>query len=464
MLATRDIERHLLGALMAYPDAIHRIRDSLTPKHFTEPVHAHIWEIMDVLASEGTPIERAILARRIDTEPKDVPLPVYLAQLYNEAPNDGQIEALRDELADAAMRREARAVLETAAKAMETAKDARAALEGVQGGIARVLATVRSNGGHIATLCYHYLKEVWSPQEKPRRFKSGFYFFDSVVGAMFPANLIVLGGSTSAGKSALAAQVGFAVAERSLMRDEEAPEQMLGVPVLFISLEMEPWEVSMRLLAQRSEIPLWRINENQLNDAEYHLVEQTRRGLEGVPFYVESLPKATPEMLLALVMKYQETHGIGLVIVDHLHYLRSANPKQDRFAAIETIVMDLKANAKQTQIPWLCLAQLSRAVGTRPDKRPHMSDLYGGSEIEKSADVVSFIHREAYWMMRDKPKEGTPEHVKWMAELYGTGGTPEYPASDGLYGKAEIIVEKRRNGRGVGSCMCEFVENLTLFR
>lgn len=465
MLATVGIERLLLGALLVYPDAIYGVMDVLTREHFSSDVHAKIWETMCAIQKEGEPIERAIIVRRCAVVPHGTTLPIYLAQLYSEAPEEAKIESLIVELCDAHMRRAARGVFEAAAKAMESANEARQKLEEVQVGISRLLAETRTGGGQIGRLCDELINRSWSPPtERPMRIKTGLQAFDAVVGSLTGGDLIVLGGATSAGKTALAGQLAKGIAERALWNSKDHPDQKLGVPVLYVSLEMEPDQIGGRLLAMQAGIPLWKIEQAEVTDAEAYAVTDARKYLDQIPLYIETIPRATPEMILALVMKFQKMAGIGIVFIDHLHYVRSSNRKLDRFAAIEDVVMEMKACAKQTKIPWFCLAHLSREVGKRPNKRPHMTDLYGASEIEKSADVVAFVHREAYWLLRDKPKEGTTEYEAWYAALYGSMGTPENPASDGCINKAEIIVEKRRRGHGVGSSMCEFDANLTMFR
>lgn len=464
-LAPFDVERAVLGAFMVYPESIHRYRDALTPAHFSDEAHAKIFSVMCDLAQSEQTIERAVILKRCDATPRGSSMPIYLAQLIIDAPGEGGLVDLVDELRESFMRRSARAVFESAAKTIGDVDRVTEKLEEVQAGISALLAATKSGGGHVGALCRDLITRAWSPPaERPQRIRTGLKAFDQVAGPLTAGDLIVLGGSTSAGKTALAGQLAKSIAERALIPSKDHPEQMLGVPVLYISLEMEPDQIAGRLLAMQAAIPLWKIEQDEIIEAERYIVTDAEKYLGQIPLDIETLPRATPEALLAMVMKYQKTKGIGIVFVDHLHYVRSANRKLDRFAAIEDVVMEIKACAKQTKIPWFCLAHLSREVGKRPDKRPHMTDLYGASEIEKSADIVAFVHREAYWLLRDKPKEGTPEYEAWMTALYGTLGTPENPASDGCVNKAEIIVEKRRRGRGVGSSMCEFDENLTMFR
>jgi replicative DNA helicase len=110
----------------------------------------------------------------------------------------------------------------------------------------------------------------------------------------------------------------------------------------------------------------------------------------------------------------------------------------------------LKAIAKELNIPVVALSQLSRAVEQREDKRPLLSDLRESGSIEQDADIVMFIYREEYYLMRKKPKEGTEEYNKWQNDMDSVGNV------------TEIIVSKHRNGP-VGSIKLQFDSHLTKF-
>jgi len=114
------------------------------------------------------------------------------------------------------------------------------------------------------------------------------------------------------------------------------------------------------------------------------------------------------------------------------------------------ITQGLKALAKELDVPIIALAQLSRAVEQRDDKRPQLSDLRESGSIEQDADVVMFVYREEYYKARMEPSEGTEEHLKWQEEM------------DQLHGKAEVIVGKQRHGP-IGTVKLSFRAELTKF-
>ena len=101
---------------------------------------------------------------------------------------------------------------------------------------------------------------------------------------------------------------------------------------------------------------------------------------------------------------------------------------------ITEITTNLKALAKELNVPILALSQLSRQVESREDKRPQLSDLRESGSIEQDADVVLFVFREEYYLKNRKPKEGTEEFFKWVAEM------------EQMAGRAEVIIGKQRHG------------------
>ena len=123
---------------------------------------------------------------------------------------------------------------------------------------------------------------------------------------------------------------------------------------------------------------------------------------------------------------------------------------ENRVQEVTQITQGLKALAKELDVPVLALAQLSRQVENREDKKPQLADLRESGSIEQDADVVMFIYREAYYLSRAKPKDNTAEHIEWEEKL------------DSIRNIAEIIVGKQRHGP-IGVVRLHFDEDLTKF-
>ena len=145
-------------------------------------------------------------------------------------------------------------------------------------------------------------------------------------------------------------------------------------------------------------------------------------------------------------------HNLGVLVVDYLQLVRgsSASSQANRVQEVSEITQGLKAIAKELNIPVIALSQLSRAVEQRDDKRPQLSDLRESGSIEQDADIVMFVFREEYYLMRQMPREDSPKFSEWQAEM------------EKVHGIAEVIVAKHRNG-AIGNVAMQFQSDITKF-
>jgi replicative DNA helicase len=171
-----------------------------------------------------------------------------------------------------------------------------------------------------------------------------------------------------------------------------------------------------------------------------------------MPLFIDDTPALSIGALRTRARRLQRTHGLHLLVVDYLQLLRGSgqNSQTNRVQEITEITQGLKAMAKELNVPVLALSQLSRAVESREDKRPMLSDLRESGSIEQDADVVMFVFREEYYVERLKPSEGTAEFSEWQQKMMAVSG------------KAEVIIGKQRHGP-VGTVELSFESHLTRF-
>ena len=175
-----------------------------------------------------------------------------------------------------------------------------------------------------------------------------------------------------------------------------------------------------RLLAEQSGISSHKIRRGDINSQQYEHVRDAADEINSIPFYIDDTGGISIGQLSARARRLKRMAGLDLIIVDYLQLLSggSALKSSDgRVQEITMITMGLKALAKELDVPVLALAQLSRQVEQRDDKRPQLSDLRESGSIEQDADVVSFVFREEYYVARSEPSEGTEEHLKWQEEM-----------------------------------------------
>ena len=211
---------------------------------------------------------------------------------------------------------------------------------------------------------------------------SGFHDLDLKTCGFQKADLIIVGGRPSMGKTAFALQLALNVSEKN--------------PVLFFSLEMSRKALIKRMVASDSKINLRKINSGLVTEEEYLKYTDAVARLGYHQLYIDDRPNLSVAEMKASARKMKREKGLSLIIIDYLQYIRGSGRKE-RHLEIGEITRSLKAMAKELDIPVIVLAQLSRAVEQRNDKRPMMSDLRESGDIEQDADLIMFLYRDEYY-------------------------------------------------------------------
>ena len=172
-----------------------------------------------------------------------------------------------------------------------------------------------------------------------------------------------------------------------------------------------------RLLAAEASIDSWKLRTGRLSDSDFPKLSQAMDKISKAPIFIDDEASSNILQMRAKARRLQSEHGLGLLIVDYLQLMVPRHKTDNIVQQMTEISRSLKGLAKELDVPILALSQLSRAVESRPDKRPKLHDLRDSGSIEQDADVVAFIYREARY------REGTDrENI------------------------AEILIEKHRNG------------------
>jgi replicative DNA helicase len=254
---------------------------------------------------------------------------------------------------------------------------------------------------------------------------------------MMPGDLIVIGGATSAGKTALAQQVAFEAAQ-----DKK---------VLIHSMEMSARQWNDRYINQLTGIPVQTLEVGPFTDREFELMETAKRDvLRHLNMVISDQKGMTPAMILSNARRVKRRFGLDLMVIDHLQFVRPNNPKKEGPEAVAESVADIKQMADLLQVPIILVSHLNRDTNKRDNYRPVLSDLFGSSAIEKDADTVCFVHRLAYWLERAGPKKDEDPAI-WQLGI------------DAIKHEAEFILGKRRRGEGAGSIKVGWRGERTLF-
>jgi len=252
---------------------------------------------------------------------------------------------------------------------------------------------------------------------------------DDRLGRLESGQVIVLAGRPGMGKSALGLQWAVHAARQ-------------GAGVLAISLEMSAVELGRRALAVASGVPLAAMKRGA---HAYHATAlvQARREMQGLPFTIEDGGGLTAPMIALKARAAQRRHGVGLILVDHLHIVRpdAGDSRNGGTWATGQFSNAMKRLAKEFGCPMLLLAQLNRGPEGRDDHRPGLADLRHAGDIEQDADAVSFVYRAEYYMRGQPEKLPGETEEKFANRKTGLERDREHAR-----GKAELIVAKVRDG------------------
>jgi replicative DNA helicase len=240
---------------------------------------------------------------------------------------------------------------------------------------------------------------------------TGFKDVDNITGGMRPGEMIVLAARPSMGKTAYVCNLMMHIAKS-------------GSKCLFVSLEQSKAEVADRLLIMHSKLDGSRLAKGEMDEMEVDMLLTAANELSSMPLWIDDTPGRTMPQIMAMARRMKRRKGLDLIVIDYLQLVEPEEvrgvPREQQVAQISRRIKQL---AKSLEVPVIALAQLNRAVETRPDKRPKLADLRESGSVEQDADMVLFLSR---------------------AEAYDPDDRP---------GEADITIAKNRNGQTGGAVL-----------
>ena len=274
---------------------------------------------------------------------------------------------------------------------------------------------------------------------------TGLRDLDKKTGGLHPSDLIIVAGRPGMGKTALATKIAFGAAQALKAEARAAdPNGVAKQSVAIFSLEMSADQLATRLLAEEARISGDRIRRGDIGQKEFDKFVQVSRDLQGLPLHIDDTAALSLSALRTRCRRLKRTAGLALVVIDYLQLMRPAagTRPENRVLEISMITQGLKAIAKELAVPVIALSQLSRAVESREDKRPQLSDLRESGSIEQDADVVMFVYRDEYYLQQRAPKQMGYDNEdkfhsaveKWQRDM------------EQVHNRAELLIEKQRHG------------------
>lgn len=418
-----EAEQAVLGAVIMHQagfEAIER-RQPLVPADFFEPLHQYLWETFQREHAAGHRLDHklAMLALgqygAIVIEGHNITVAKYAARLAIEATGLINIVDFARVVYEFSARRKlidtAEAMLLNVRSDMPPAEVATIAINTIDE------CTTKPNRGNYRVDIYEAaqrsLVRMQTGMQNNGRISgvsTGLRDLDLKTGGLQPADLTILAGRPGMGKSGVAVSIARAAA-------------FANVPTLYFSLEMGEVSLADRVLAEmcfdhREPITYESIARGTLSPGQAVRVIEARRQLIDVPLSIEVQGGLALSQITTRARKHNEVlerkglPSLGLLIVDHMHIMAASNRYAgQRVQEVTEISAGLKAFAKEMNIPVLALAQLSRQVESRDNKRPGLSDLRESGAIEQDADLIIFLYREAYYL-RDKIDDDGRERAR----------------------------------------------------
>jgi len=452
--ANLEAEQALLGALLANNKAYERVSEFLAPEHFADPVHGRIF------AAIARRIERGQLANAVtlkadleaDGALEEVGGTAYLAQLVSAMVGVVNAAEYGRVVHDCWLRRQLVEIGEEVVnRAFGDAEglDASEQIEAAEQALFELAARGPNEGGFIAferalTAAIEGAERAFKSAGGVAGLPTGLKAIDSMMGGLHASDLVILAGRPGMGKTALATRIAFGAAKALAEDARRAGARKPSGAVAVFSLEMSAEQLATRLLAEEARVSSDRIRRGVLDERDFRRFVEVSRTLAAYPIYIDDTPALTISALRTRCRRLKRTQGLSLVVVDYLQLLRPApgTRPESRVLEISQITQGLKAIAKELAVPVLALSQLSRAVESREDKRPQLSDLRESGTIEQDADVVMFLYRDEYYLQQRKPKEMNYDNEdKYQAALEKWQKDMER-----VHNLAELIVAKQRHG------------------
>ena len=455
-----EAEQAVLGTIILNNEYLNRVSEFLREEHFYEPAHRNIFtQILHNVEKVHIVANQVTLKQFFESDPaiKSAGGALYLSTLLASASSIIDISDYGRLIHDLALKRELSMVGEDIVNRVYKADGKTSATEQIEMAESHLFKLSEHGNGRsdfrsISVSLKETLDKTVIAKGRDSHISgvsTGLADLDKILSGMQQSDLIILAGRPSMGKTAL----GINIAVNSckfLNRDIE--EQKDKKAVGFFSLEMSSDQLAARILSMETSINATKFRTGQLSESEWEVVAARSAEISKMPLFIDDTPALSISAIRTRARRMVRKHNLSLLIIDYLQLVRgvSSRGQENRVQEVSEITQGLKAIAKEFQIPVMALSQLSRAVESREDKRPQLSDLRESGSIEQDADVVAFVYRDSYYHERKKPPETDPKFAEWSQKM------------NQVRHLSEVIIAKQRNGP-VGSVNLFFDAEFTRF-
>ncbi|MDX1458545.1 MAG: replicative DNA helicase [Marinobacter sp.] len=428
-----EAEQAVLGGLMLDNRRFDEVSEVISSEDFYRQDHRLIFAAAERLASESEPLDVVTLAEFLERagDIEDAGGLGYLAELAEKTPGAANIRAYAEIVRERSVLRK---LIEVSGEIVDSAFNPQGQtsdelLDQAERKVFQIAESRTKEGSGpesinpILTKALGRIEELFESDGSITGLTSGFRDLDERTSGMQPADLIIVAGRPSMGKTTFAMNL----VENALLKT--------GEPILVFSMEMPSDSIVMRMLSSLGRIDQTKVRSGKLEEDDWPRLTSAVSLLKDKPLYIDDTAGLSPTEMRSRARRVARENGgkLGMIMVDYLQLMRVPGNTEGRTAEISEISRSLKGIAKELNCPVVALSQLNRSLEQRPNKRPVNSDLRESGAIEQDADVIMFVYRDEVY------NEDTPDK-----------------------GVAEIIIGKQRNGP-IGTIRLAFVGKYTKF-
>ena len=388
-----DAEAALIGGLLLDSEnqAYDKIADIVSERDFYHTENKEVFKVIQSLSEESKVTDLLTVSDYLDSSTEFEPKPSieYLSEIVESTAGNSNITEYAKIIREKALLRELKQISsEIAQSAYKPEGKSPSELVDIAESHIFEIAE-RGNRNMVFAEMSDLVKQTYDELDKRSQgggnitgVSSGFRELDNLTAGLQNGELIIIAGRPSMGKTAFALNI----AEHTALADEN--------PVAIFSMEMSASSLAQRMISSLGRVNAHSIKTGQLEEKDWNRVDGAIQQIKNAPIYIDDTPSLTPIELRARARRIQREKGLSLIVIDYLQLMSVHGNKENRATEISEISRNLKALARELNIPIIALSQLNRSVEQRTDKQPQMSDLRESGAIEQDADLIAFIYRE----------------------------------------------------------------------
>ncbi len=393
-------EKSLLGCLLIDSHCFDLISESnLDEKDFYDPKYQHVFKSIRELHAASTAIDYVSVCSKLDDFGKleSIGGKSFILDLIEDQASTAHVDHYAKIVKDKAVTRE---IIRTASRVIETGTKFNGNVEDfisdVETNFFKLTSETRTGSlRHIKTYLKQSLKSLEDVSRKKGEISglpTGYMALDKKLLGLQPGQLVVMAARPGVGKTSLALNMMVNSVKHT------------GLPAVIFSLEMLGDELTNRLISSEASVDSERMRTKNFLDSDLRSIGSTVQTLSQLPIHINDNASVNIFDIKSQCRKVKMEEGLGIIVIDYLQLMQGSNKSISREQQISEISRGLKNLAKELGCPVLALSQLNRAVESRPDKRPLISDLRESGSIEQDADIVMMIYRDEMYNPESKDK------------------------------------------------------------